>query len=114
MTDIIGGVSSTTEAGDQQPKLRRKTRPAAGDLRFGRSSVSNGRRLHIQSADADNEGQRQQARRCATIALACERLESDSAAGKEIDLPLYSTLTRTYGQAIQRLYDLKQREEMKP
>jgi len=33
-----------------------------------------------------SEGQKQLARRCATIALACERMEGEAAAGKEIDL----------------------------
>ena len=121
--EIIGRASATTTS---QAPLRRKTLPERGDPRYGKSSVTNGRRMHplptagdaawsrrfrdiynLLIGDIDNEGARQQARRCATIALACERLESDSAAGKEIDLPLYSTLTQTYGQAIQRLYDLR-------
>jgi hypothetical protein len=119
----------TTEIDTQTPaklRLRRKTPPAAGDKQFGRSSITNGKKMHLPPeagdaawgrrfkdiynllvADTDNEAARQQARRCATIALACEKLESNSAAGKEIDLPLYTTLTTTYGQAIQCLYDLK-------
>jgi hypothetical protein len=50
-----------------------------------------------------SEGQRQLSRRCATISLACERLEGDIAAGREIDLDLYGTMTDRLGRAFQRL-----------
>jgi hypothetical protein len=92
-----------------------------------RSAVSNGKRLHVV-APGDNkwsrrfadvlseilsdintgreglsEGQRQLARRCATIAIACERMEGEAAAGNEIDLESYGTLTDRLGRAFQRL-----------
>jgi hypothetical protein len=71
--------------------------------------VTNGKRLHVISPgdtkwsrrfadvlgqvicdlggpDGLSEGQRQLARRCATIAIACERMEGEAAAGAAIDL----------------------------
>ena len=50
-----------------------------------------------------SEGQKQLARRCATISLACERMEGEAAAGAEIDLDVYGTLTDRLGRALQRL-----------
>jgi hypothetical protein len=50
-----------------------------------------------------SEGQRQLARRCATIAIACERMEGEAAQGAEIDLEVYGTLTDRLGRALQRL-----------
>jgi hypothetical protein len=50
-----------------------------------------------------SEGQRQIARRCATIAIACERMEGEAAAGAAIDLDAYGTLTDRLGRAFQRL-----------
>ena len=47
------------------------------------------------------ERQRQLARRCATIALECERLEGYAVAGQTIDLDLYGTLTDRLGRAFQ-------------
>jgi hypothetical protein len=91
-----------------------------------RSAVTNGKRLHVVApgdgkwsrrfadilgqiigdmggAGLLSEGQRQLARRCATIAIACERMEGDAAAGNEIDLDVYGTLTDRQGRAFQRL-----------
>ena len=53
--------------------------------------------------DGLSEGQRQLARRCATIAIACERMEGEAAQGAEIDLEVYGTLTDRLGRALQRL-----------
>jgi hypothetical protein len=50
-----------------------------------------------------SEGQRQLARRAATISLACEKMEGDAAAGATIDLELYGRLTDRLGRALQRL-----------
>ena len=50
-----------------------------------------------------SEGQRQLARRCATIAIACERMEGQAAAGQAIDLEAYGTLTDRLGRAFARL-----------
>ena len=93
----------------------------------GRSAVTNGKRLHVVrpgdtawarrfrdvlaeiisdlgGPDAGlSEGQRQLARRCATISIACERLEGEAAAGEPINLELYGRLTDRLGRALQRL-----------
>jgi hypothetical protein len=91
-----------------------------------RSAVTNGKRLHVvapgdtkwarrfrdvldqiisdlSGSDGLSEGQRQLARRATTIAIACERLEGEAAAGNEIDLEVYGTLTDRLGRCFQRL-----------
>jgi hypothetical protein len=50
-----------------------------------------------------SEGQKQLVRRCATIAIACERAEAKAAAGEDIDLEVYGTLTDRLGRTFQRL-----------
>jgi hypothetical protein len=57
----------------------------------------------LGGADLLSEGQRQLARRCATISIACERMEGEAAAGHEIDLEAYGTLTDRLGRAFARL-----------
>jgi hypothetical protein len=102
------------------------TRSSPGAARAGRSAVTNGKRLHVVrpgdtawarrfrdvlgeiigdlgGADLLSEGQRQLARRCATIAIACEKMEGEAAAGNEIDLDVYGTLTDRLGRCFQRL-----------
>jgi hypothetical protein len=94
----------------------------------GRSAVTNGKRLHVVSpgdqkwarrfrdvlfeiiSDVStsnlgglSEGQRQLARRAATISIACERMEVDAAAGLPIDLDAYGQLTDRLGRAFNRL-----------
>jgi hypothetical protein len=95
--------------------------------RKGRSAVTNGARLHVAKigdakwarrfrdilieilSDIDSrdrglsEAQRQLARRCATIAIACERMEGEAAAGNEINLVVYGMLTDRLGRCFQRL-----------
>jgi hypothetical protein len=91
-----------------------------------RSAVGNGKRLHtvapgdnawsrrfrdvlgeivsdLGGPDRLSEGQRQIARRCALIAVECERIEGNAVAGMEIDLETYGTLTDRLGRAFQRL-----------
>ena len=91
-----------------------------------RSAVTNGKRLHVVAPGDTkwarrfkdvlgqivsdlgghqvlSEGQRQLARRCATIAIACEKMEGEAAAGEDIDLDAYGTLTDRLGRAFQRL-----------
>ena len=103
------------------------TRPASvARLPRLRSAVTNGRRLHVAApgdgawsrrfrdvleqiiADMSgpeglSEGQRQLARRATTIAIACERLDGEAAAGHEIDLEIYGALTDRLGRCFQRL-----------
>jgi hypothetical protein len=57
----------------------------------------------LGGADLLSEGQKQLIRRCATIALACERAEAKAAQGEDIDLEVYGTLTDRLGRAFQRL-----------
>jgi hypothetical protein len=52
------------------------------------------------------EGQRQLARRIATLSIACERMEGLAAEGEEIDLIAYGTLTDRLGRALQRLVSI--------
>ena len=104
-----------------------RVRPSSdGKPAHSRSAVTNGKRLHVISPGdskwsrrfADvlgqvisdlggpsglSEGQRQLARRCATIAIACERMEGSAAAGQAIDLEVYGTLTDRLGRAFARL-----------
>src|SRR6516225_11468415 len=57
----------------------------------------------LGGSDLLSEGQKQLIRRCATIALACERAEAKAAQGEDIDLEVYGTLTDRLGRALQRL-----------
>jgi|SRR5215472_12134318 len=57
----------------------------------------------LGGADLLSEGQKQLARRCATISIACERMEGEAALGNEIDLDAYGQLTDRLGRALQRL-----------
>jgi hypothetical protein len=100
-----------------------------------RSAVTNGKRLHVVApgdgkwsrrfadilaeiigdlggADLLSEGQRQLARRCATISIACERMEGEAAGGNPIDLDVYGTLTDRLGRTFQRLGLKRQSREI--
>lgn len=92
-----------------------------------RSAVTNGKRLHVVpgggrgpwvrrfkdvlaeitsdlgGADLLSEGQRQLARRAATISIACERMEGRAVTGTDIDLEEYGRLTDRLGRTFQRL-----------
>jgi hypothetical protein len=50
-----------------------------------------------------SEGQRQLARRAATISIMCEKLEGEAAKGNDIDLELYGTLSDRCGRTFMRL-----------
>jgi hypothetical protein len=106
--------------------------------RKGQSAVTNGRRLHVvrpgdnawgrRFRDVLNEilsdmgghdaglseAQRQLARRAATISIACEKLEGEIAAGKDIDLDQYGTLTDRLGRCLQRLGLKRQARDVTP
>jgi hypothetical protein len=64
--------------------------------------------------DGLSEGQRQLARRCATIAIACEKMEGEAAQGAEIDLETYGTLTDRLGRCFQRLGLRRQSRDITP
>src|SRR5664280_2338987 len=91
-----------------------------------RSAVTNGRRLHVAApgdsawgrrfrdvlaeivsdlggSDRLSEGQRQIARRCAMLAVECEKIEGHAVADEAIDLETYGQLTDRMGRAFQRL-----------
>jgi hypothetical protein len=57
----------------------------------------------LGGADALTEAQMQLIRRATLIAVSCERMESDAAAGKDIDLELFGSLTDRLGRTLQRL-----------
>jgi hypothetical protein len=57
----------------------------------------------LGGADLLSEGQKQLARRCATISIACERMEGRAAEGVEIDLDAYGQLTDRLGRCFTRL-----------
>lgn len=105
-----------------------RSRPAFGELRKdSRSAVTNGERLHVQrpgntqwarrfrdvfeliiadlhtSNETLSEGQRQLARRAATIAIVCEKMEGEAAAGSDINLEVYGALTDRLGRTFHRL-----------
>jgi hypothetical protein len=61
-----------------------------------------------------SEAQRQLARRCATIAIACEKMEGEAAAGNEINLEVYGTLTDRLGRCFQRLGLKRQAKDLTP
>ena len=54
-------------------------------------------------ADQLSEGQRQLARRIATLAIEGEIMEAERAEGKDLDLDAYVTLTNALGRALGRL-----------
>jgi hypothetical protein len=61
-----------------------------------------------------SEGQRQLARRVATIAIACEKLEGDAAAGDAVDLVLYGMLVDRMGRCFDRLGLKRQQRDVTP
>jgi hypothetical protein len=108
------------------PAALRRTGGAHRGGKDHRSAVTNGRRLHVVrpgdtawsrrfrdilhqivgdlgGRDVLSEGQRQLARRCATIAITCEKMEGVAAAGEDIDLEQYGRLTDRLGRSFQRL-----------
>ena len=60
-----------------------------------------------------SEGQRQIARRAATLCIACEKLEGEAAAGRDIDLDVYGQMVDRLGRAFQRLGLRRQPREVK-
>jgi hypothetical protein len=61
----------------------------------------------LDGANNLTEGQRQLARRCATLAVTCEQLENDAASGKAIDIVLFGMLVDRLGRTLSRLIGLK-------
>ena len=61
-----------------------------------------------------SEGQRQLARRAATISLACEKMDGESAQGHDIDLDKYGMLTDRLGRCLARLGIKRQADDAGP
>lgn len=102
-----------------------------------RSAVSNGKRLHVippgdgkwsrrfrdvltqiiadlSGPEGLSEGQRQLARRCATLSIMCEKIEGEAAAGNEIDLDEFAKLTGILGRTFHRLGLKRQQRNVSP
>ena len=112
-------------------------RSPADTAPVARSAVTNGKRLHVVrpgdtawarrfkdvlglivsdlgGVDLLSEGQKQLARRAATISIACEKMEGEAAAGRDIDLEEYGRLTDRLGRAFQRLGLRRQARTIEP
>ena len=61
-----------------------------------------------------SEGQRQLARRAATLCITCEKLEGIAATGADIDLEVYGKITDRLGRAFHRLGLKRQQRETTP
>jgi hypothetical protein len=112
--EVIGN-SSVDRCGFDTPSSRLRSRVTNGKTPFveadGRGPWARRWRDILAEIISDlgghegglSEGQKQLARRCATIAIACERMEGRAALGEEIDLEEYGRLTDRLGRAFQRL-----------
>jgi hypothetical protein len=135
-------ISSTVRATRETPEARRlrlraQARTNPKNPQKQRSAVSNGKRLHvaepgntafarryrdilaqiiadISGPDGLSEGQRQLARRAATIAIACEKMEGEAAAGRDIDLETFGQLTDRLGRTFNRLGLKRQQRDVTP
>ena len=110
-------ISATQSASDGKPSVRGKYHSAVttggrlhvvrpGDNAWGRQFRDVYQLIISDLGGRDaglSEGQRQLARRCATIAIECEKMEGDAAAGAEICVERYGALTDRLGRAFQRL-----------
>jgi hypothetical protein len=140
VVEIAGGAPAQNVVGIVGGSPARERKPA--DMpkvapRKARSRVTNGKSLFVEfdgrgpwtrrfrdvlgqivsdlgGADLLSEGQRQLARRCATISIACERMEGEAAAGHDIDLDQYGTLTDRLGRCFQRLGLKRQARDVGP
>ena len=102
-----------------------------------RSEVTNGKRLHVYAPGDSawsrrfrdvlaqiisdlsgpqglSEGQRQLARRAATLCIMCERMEGEAAAGRDIDLDTYGQMTDRLGRCFNRLGLRRQARDVSP
>jgi hypothetical protein len=102
-----------------------------------RSAVTNGKRLFVErpgdtawarrfkdvlylivsdlgGADILSEGQKQLARRAATLCITCERMEGKAASGEDIDLHKYGQLTDRIGRTFHRLGLRRQPRDVTP
>jgi hypothetical protein len=99
---VSNGKTHFVEA-DQRGPWARRWRDVLGEI------ISD-----LGGADLLSEGQKQLARRCATIAIACERMEGEAAQGREIDLDAYGQLTDRLGRCFMRLGLKRQARNVTP
>jgi hypothetical protein len=59
-----------------------------------------------------SEGERQLARRCATLAIECEKLDIIAISGEQINVEQYGALTDRLGRTLQRLGLRRQQREV--
>ena len=120
---MLDAIKPTRQRIPREPEPSGPRKPRAPK---SRSAVTNLTRLHVEppsdnayarrfrdvlfeiisdigGSDTLSEGQRQIARRCATLAIECERMESAAASGNEIDVDRYGQMTDRMGRAFQRL-----------
>jgi hypothetical protein len=106
-------------------------------LARARSAVTRGKRLHVVAPgdtawsrrfadvlaqiiadiggpDGLSEAQRQLARRCATISIACERMEGEATSGQAINVEVYGTLVDRLGRAFGRIGIKRQARDIGP
>ena len=57
----------------------------------------------LGGADSLSEGQRQLARKAATMAMQCELMEAEAVAGRDFDIECFGQLTDRLGRCFQRL-----------
>ena len=112
-------------AGLEGPKSKGRSRITNGNALFegidGRSATARRFRDVLAEIVSDlggpdrlSEGQRQIARRCAMLAVECEKLESLGVAGKPFDIEQYGQLTDRMGRAFQRLGLKRQARNITP
>jgi hypothetical protein len=99
---VTNGKTAFVEA-DQRGPWARRWRDVLGEI-IG----------DLGGAGLLSEGQKQLARRCATIAIACERMEGQAAQGRDINLEVYGTLTDRLGRCFQRLGLKRQARNITP
>ena len=89
LTEIAGDVLADARSGKNgRRQSGAEQRGFVGPLPAARRRPAGG------GADLLSEGQRQLARRAATVSLACEKMEGEAAAGAAINLEAYGRLTR--------------------
>ena len=113
---------STTKDGERSPMAR--SRVGNGSLLFldadGRSREARRWRDVYAETLSDlgsanlSEGQKQIAKRCATLAVRGEMMESDLAAGRDFDLEAFLQLTNALGRAWARLGLKRQQRDVTP
>lgn len=134
---VAANTPSTHQATSARMAHARQRLTSGDKIASGRSAVSNGKRLHvIPPGDGKwsrrfrdvlseiisdlggnqglSEGQRQLARRCATLSIMCEKIEGEAAAGADIDLDEFAKLTGILGRTFWRLGLKRQSRDISP